>query len=138
MLALCVLAGRGALDEAQAQQADKEQIISIFRVAPGKHLDFLKWQAEREAVAKEAGAPNSAWYVHHNGDSWDFISIVPQADPQQQAALDDKIEQLAKQKGLTTGAAAALEFRQFIAVHTDTFSGGPFTAAELVQQATGR
>ncbi len=136
MLALCVLAGRGALDGAQAQQADREQLIAIYRVAPGKHLDFLKWQAQREAIDKEAGAPPTRWYRHTNGDSWDFVSIAEQADPQQQAALDDKIEQLSKQKGLTTGLAAGLEFRQFIAVHTDTRALGPFTAEELVHQAS--
>ena len=30
-------------------------IVSLYRIAPGKHLDFLKWMAEAAAVNKEAG-----------------------------------------------------------------------------------
>jgi hypothetical protein len=38
-------------------------------------------------------------------------------------------------KGFKTGFLAALEFRQFLAWHTDTFVIGPTSAAELVAQA---
>ena len=37
-------------------------------------------------------------------------------------------------KGFKTGCLAALEFRQFLAWHTDTFVIGPTSAAELVAQ----
>lgn len=135
-----VLALSGLAAEASAQEdSDQQHTIGIFHVAPGKHLDFLRWQAEREALAKEAGAPPTQWYVHTDGDSWDFVSIVRDLDdPQDQAALDDKIEKLARGKGLTTSFAAALEFRQFVASHTDTEARGPFTAQELVGYGTQR
>jgi hypothetical protein len=123
---------------APAQESGKEVLISIYRVAPGKHLDFLKWVADRDAVGREAGGTPAQYYVHENGDSWDFISIAEQLDPEKQAALDKKVESLTKQKGMTTGFAAGLEFRQFMASHTDTFAAGPFTAAELVDRASGR
>src|SRR3546814_10216549 len=29
--------------------------VSLYRVAPGKHMDLLKWMAAREAIARDAG-----------------------------------------------------------------------------------
>jgi len=108
-------------------------LISIFHLAPGKHLDFLKWQAASEAVDKEAGLTPTQWYVHTDGDSWDFVSITPERTD----AEDKKVEELLKKKGLKSGFPAALEFRQFVSSHTDTFARGPQSAAELVKAATG-
>ena len=105
----------------------------LIRVAPGKHLEFLKWAAAREAVDKEAGVPASQWYMHTNGDSWDFVSIAPVLSDAQQ----EKVDAVAKKKGLTTGVQAALEFRQFVSMHTDTFVNGPTSATRLLQQAQG-
>jgi hypothetical protein len=106
-------------------------LVSIYHVAPGKHRDFLKWFAAREAIAKDAGVPAGQWYVHVNGDSWDFITIGPELSEAQNAKLDE----LAGKKGLTTGFKAALELRQYIGSHTDTFVRGPVSAAQLLQLA---
>ena len=138
---LCVAAPGGLLLAAalaMAQTAPKtpepgKVIVSLYRVAPGKHLDFLKWMATREAINKEAGVGSVQWYAHTNGDSWDFVAIAPEPTKEQ----DAKVEELTKQKGLKTGFAAALEFRQFIAYHTDTFANGPQSAADLVRMAAG-
>ena len=108
-------------------------IVSLYRVAPGKHLDFLKWEATREAISKEAGVGAVQWYTHTNGDSWDFVAIAPEPTKEQ----DAKVDELTKQKGLKIEFAAALEFRQFIAYHTDTFASGPQSAADLVRLAAG-
>jgi hypothetical protein len=108
-------------------------IVSLYRVAPGKHLDFLKWMATREAISKEAGVGAVQWYTHTNGDSWDFVAIAPEPTKEQ----DAKVDELTKQKGLKIEFAAALEFRQFIAYHTDTFARGPLSAADLVRMAAG-
>jgi hypothetical protein len=108
-------------------------IVSLYRVAPGKHLDFLKWMATREAISKQAGVGAVQWYTHTNGDSWDFVAIAPEPTREQ----DAKVDELTNQKGLKTEFAAALEFRQFIAYHTDTFARGPQSAADLVRMAGG-
>lgn len=138
MAGLCLLVASGLWQSSHGQQSDKEYLIGIYHVAPGQHLDFLKWQATREAIARDAGAAPTQWYRHTDGDSWDFISIAETSDPAQEAAQDEKIEQLTKQKGLTTGFAAALEFRKFVSSHTDTYALGPYTAEELVREASGR
>ena len=128
-----VLSAFGAL-VANAQEKPR-QLISVYNVATGKHLQFLKWQADREAVDKEIGAPATQWYVHQNGAGWDYISITEEPDAAKAAELDKKRTELLKKKGMTTGMAASLEFRQFVGNHTDTYAGGPYTAAEIVKMA---
>jgi hypothetical protein len=112
-----------------------EAIVSMYQVSAGKHLEFLKWMAKREAITKEAGGPATMWYVHTNGDGWDYVGITPQLDGAKQAGLDKKVDEISKAKGLTIGMKASLEFRQFIAKHSDTFAMGPMTADEIVKMA---
>ena len=106
--------------------------ITIYRIAPGKHLDFLKWLAAQDEVAKEAGIGTVQLYAHIDGDSWDYVGIAPVTTPEQ----DKKADEIAVRKGLKVGVPASLEFRQLVASHTDTFAAGPTTAADLVAQAT--
>ena len=121
-----------------ATAQNNECMVAIYNVSAGKHLEFLKWMAEAEAVAKEAGAPASQWYVHHDGAGWDYISITPQLPAAQQEAVDKKDEEIRKKKGMPTGMAASLKFRQFVSNHSDTFAGGPFSAADIVKMAEGK
>jgi hypothetical protein len=118
-----------------AQAADDKgpphAMISIYHIAPGKHMEFLKWLAAREAVDKEVGVPATQVYAHIDGDSWDYLSVGPMTTPEQ----DKQVEAAMKKHGLTTGFKASLEIRQFLASHTDTFVVGPVTASELVEQA---
>ena len=106
--------------------------ICIYHVAPGRQLDFLKWMAAQEEVAKEAGVPTVALYAHLDGDSWDYVGIAPITTPEQEKKLDE----VATRRGLKTGFPAALEFRALLASHTDTHVAGPVTAAELMAQAS--
>jgi hypothetical protein len=105
--------------------------ISLYRVAPGQQLAFLKWLAAREVVTKEAGIPAGQLYAHLDGDSWDYLLIAPVTAADQDARFD----QIAAKKGVKTGFAAALQFRDLLASHTDTLASGPFTAADLLASA---
>jgi len=105
--------------------------VALYRIAPGKQLDFLKWAAEIESIDKEAGVPASQIYAHTNGDSWDYMQVVPELSKEQQA----KVDEVTKKRGGKTGFQASLEFRTFVAWHTDTMTMGPTTAAELVAMA---
>ena len=106
--------------------------VTLVRVAPGKHLDFLKWAAETDAIAKEAGVPTTQIYEHTNGDSWDYLQIAPDLTEAQQA----KVDEVTKKHGRKTGFAASLEFRTFVAWHTDTDTIGPVSAGDLVAAAS--
>ena len=136
LASLVVLLLTTAAHPAAAQ--DNESMVVITNVSTGKHLDFLKWMAEAEAVDKEAGAPATQWYVHHSGAGWDYISITPLLAPAQQDAMDKKVDELRKKKGMPTGMAASLKFRQYIGNHSDTHAGGPYSAADLVKMAEGK
>lgn len=117
---------------------DKECMVTIYNVSAGKHLEFLKWMAEGEAVAKEAGGPATQWYVHHDGAGWDYISIAQVGSPAEREASDKKVEELRKKKGLPTGMAASLRFRTYIGNHSDTYAGGPYSAADILKMAEGK
>jgi membrane-bound lytic murein transglycosylase B len=105
--------------------------VSLYRVAPGQQLAFLKWLAAREEVAKEAGIPAGQLYAHLDGDSWDYLLMAPITTPEQ----DAKFDEVAARKGVKTGFASALQFRDFLTFHSDTLVTGPVTAVELAEQA---
>ena len=123
-----------SLAQTDAKKESPVSIVSIYRVAPGKHVEFLKWMAAREAADKDAGLPATQWYAHTDGDSWDYVGIAPKLSDED----SKKADAAAKSKGLTIGFKANIEFRTLIASHTDTFAIGPVTAAELVKMATGK
>jgi hypothetical protein len=106
-------------------------LIGIYRIAPGKQADFLKWQAARDAIDKQAGVPQGQWYAHTDGDSWDYLSVGPVLSEAQQKKVDDAT----RAKGLTIGFKASLEFRQYVGSHTDTYAIGPMTVTELSAMA---
>ncbi len=118
-----------ALPTTASAQDDMEPVtISIYHVAPGQHMAFLSWMAEREEIGAEIGAPATQWYMHMDGASWDFVGISPATTD----AQDEAIEEMAGARGLTVGPAAAIELRTMIASHTDTEAAGPMTAPEIV------
>ena len=120
--ALLVFGFLGA-PSARAQMAKTEMKpptarVTLVRVAPGKHLEFLKWAAENDAIAKEAGVPATQIY------------------PDLTDAQTAKVDEVTKKHGRKTGMAASLEFRMFVAWHTDTDTIGPVSAADLVAAAS--
>ena len=132
LVPLLLAAGAIALPAAaQSRAAMPKVVVSLYRVAPGQHLAFLKWQAAREAADRDAGIPATQWYAHLNGDSWDYVAIAPDLDD----ATQDKVDAAEAKHGLSTGMRASLEFRQMIATHTDTFAAGPYSAQQLVDAA---
>ena len=116
---------------AQDKQGVGRARVSIYEVAPGRHLDFLKWMAAREEAARAAGVPVAQLYAHTDGDRWDYLVIWPVTTPEQERKVDEQAEA----KGLKTGFPAALEFRDLLSSHTDTFVNGPTTAGALVAAA---
>jgi hypothetical protein len=122
-----------ALPTGSAIAADAGSVIvSIYYVAPGKQLDFLRWAAEQDGFAKEAGVPASQWYAHQDGDAWDYIAISPVTTPEQ----DKKVDAVMAKHGKKTGMAGGIVMRQYISRHTDTFAYGPVGAADLLKHVT--
>ena len=140
VLALLTLVLSTAVTAAQTRNAAEmrkghgEAYVSLYRVAPGKHVAFPNWMADRDALDKQLGIPQAQWYVHMEGDSWDYMAVAPVLSDDEQKKEDDA----AKAKGMTTGPAASIEFRTMIASHTDTLSDGPMTAEEVYAVASGQ
>jgi hypothetical protein len=132
LVVACALAAAAPRWTPQDKKEPGRARITIYHVAPGKHLDFLRWMAAQDEVAKEAGVPAVQLYAHIDGDSWDYLGLAPVTTLEQ----DKKLDEIAAKKGLKTGLPASLEFRQLLASHTDTFAAGPTSAADLVAQAT--
>jgi hypothetical protein len=105
--------------------------IALYRAAPGQQVALLKWLAGQNRAAQAAGVPTGKLYAHTDGDSWDYLAIDPVTTPAQDAAVDAA----AKKMGMPAGPAASLEFRKYIAVHTDTFAIGPVTPEQYLAMA---
>ena len=136
LMGVLVLAGIVMHSQAPPEKHEPGRYrIAIYNASAGKHLAFLKWQAQQEAIAKEAGAAPTMWFRHLDGASWDYIAVSPVGTGAQEEELGKKTDAIAKAKGLPTGAASQLEFRALISTHTDTYAMGPMTAEELVKEA---
>jgi hypothetical protein len=105
--------------------------ISIYHVAPGKQLDFLRFWATQDEIAKEAGVPPVQLYAHIEGDSWDYVLMRPITTPEQDKLMDE----IAEKRGIKTGVPASLEFRQLLLSHTDTLAAGPMSPDSMVKSA---
>ena len=122
----------GSIVYAQANSADPPHArIALYRAAPGQQVALLKWLAGQNRAAQAAGVPTGKIYAHTDGDSWDYLAI----DPVTTDAQDKAIDAAAKKMGMPTGAAASLEFRKYISVHTDTFAIGPVTPEQYLALA---
>lgn len=128
--ALCALAiGASSPAPAQAEGPEPNTTIEIYRIAPGQHEAFLKEIARYDEANRLAGVPPRQLYVHSDGADWDFILVQPaHYPPDKQAALDKAWKEL----GLPSGADFFLNFRRFIAEHSDTVAIGPTTAANYL------
>lgn len=108
-----------------------ETWFEIFRLAPGKHEQFVRDIAKADEVAKAGGQRPIRLFFHEYGADFDVIIMKPVGEypdptPAQQAAMDAK----AKELGLPSGPAYFVRIRDAIAEHTDTKTVGPISAAE--------
>ncbi len=111
---------------ATAQDTPKS-IVSMYRIAPGQQLAFLKWLAQQDEMAVAAGVAKGQLYVHTSGDSWDYLVIAPDTTK----AQDDAVDAVARKMGMNP-RRGGLDFRKYISSHTDTMTRGPITAGEYL------
>jgi hypothetical protein len=127
-LALALAVPAFAQNEAEPAEVP-EMVVEIYRIAPGQHAAFLEAIATYDEVNRRAGLPPRQLYVHSSGASWDFMLIQPASTPDEnRAALDAAWEEM----DLPSGPDFFIEFRQYVAEHTDTFVSGPTTAADYL------
>jgi len=110
-----------------AAQTAPSAIVSIYHVAPGQQVGFLKWLAHQDEMAASAGVAKSQLYIHTDGDSWDYVVIAPDTTD----AQDDAIDAVATKMGMNP-RRGGLDLRKYITSHTDTFVRGPTTAGDYL------
>ena len=67
----------------------QRQLVEIYRIAPGKHEEFLRFIARTDEVNRMAGLPPRQLYVHSDGAEWDFMLIQPAETPKDKVAASD-------------------------------------------------
>jgi hypothetical protein len=109
----------------RAEDSPPRKLVEIYRIAPGRHLEFLQMIALFDQASREAGIPPRDLYVHQDGAGWDFLLIQNAEYTDEQSA---KLAQVMERMGLPRGANFFIEFRKNVAEHSDTFVEGPTTA----------
>ena len=112
---------------AAAAQNVGQEIIAIYHVAPGHHVEFLKWMDQQDRVSAAAGLARGRLYAHIDGDSRDYLVIKPINTPAQDAAVDAA----GKRMGVNM-MRGGVEMRKHITSHTDTIVRGPMSAADYL------
>jgi hypothetical protein len=102
-------------------------VVSIYHVAPGQQVGFLKWLAHQDEMAAAAGVARGQLYVHTDGDSWDYVVVSPATTE----AQDDAIDAIARKMGINP-RRGGLDLRKYLTSHTDTFTRGPTTAGDYL------
>lgn len=128
MLAAAAAAIAFAFTAPASAQTAGRSLVSIYRVAPGQQIGFLKWLDHQDQMAAAAGIAKSQLYVHTDGDSWDYVVVYPVNTEAQDAAVDA----VAKKMGMNP-ARGGIELRKYISSHTDTFTRGPMTAGDYLK-----
>lgn len=124
LLALCSAACVPAWSDS------KDMVVEIYRIAPGKHEEFLRQIALYDRANAEAGLPPRQLFVHQGGASWDFMLLQPAHHTDEESA---KLDAAFKKLGIPQGAKFFVTFRTLIAEHTDT-NVEATTAAEYLKK----
>jgi len=120
----------GVFASTPALAESRDMVIEIYRIAPGKHEEFLRQIALFDRANAEAGLPPRQLFVHQDGASWDFVLLQPAHHTEEENA---KLDAAFKKLGLPQGAKFFVTFRQLIAEHSDTFVEAT-TAAEYLKK----
>ncbi len=120
----------GMLATTSALGDSQEMVIEIYRVAPGKHEEFLRQIALYDRANAEAGLPPRQLFVHQGGAEWDFVILQPANHTDEES---EKLDVAFKKLGIPQGAKFFIAFRDLIAEHTDT-NVEATTAAEYLKK----
>jgi hypothetical protein len=127
---LVAIFASGLLTAAPAFGESQDVLIEIYRIVPGKHEEFLRHLALLDQANAEAGLPPRQLFVHQDGADWDFVLIQPAHHTDEQSA---KLGAAFKKLGIPQGAKFFVNFRQYVAEHSDTFAEAT-TAAEYLKK----
>jgi hypothetical protein len=106
--------------------------ITVWKIHPGKHVEFIKYMKEWEQVYIDIKLPPIKWYRKISGDSYDFISVSPPFNN----AKEHEMEKVGKARGLPIGYNYTLKLNEYVDTYTSTYVEGPQSMADLLLQVT--
>jgi hypothetical protein len=106
--------------------------ITVWKIHPGKHVEFIKYMKEWEQVYIDIKLPPMKWYRKISGDSYDFISVSPPFNN----AKEHEMEKVGKARGLPIGYNYTLKLNEYVDTYTSTYVEGPQSMADLLLQVT--
>jgi hypothetical protein len=107
-----------------------EAWFEIFRLAPGKHEEFVRLIAKGDEVARAGGQPPTQLYFHEHGGNWDVLLFKPVTDVKPTAAQQAAMDAKAKELRMESGPAYFINIRKTVASHEDSKASGPISAAQ--------
>ena len=105
------------------------QTVAIYKVVPGKHVEFLEWMAAWDEVFEEIGLAQPVWYRTVRGGNFDFIVFYPMWD----SSKEEEMERVGKERGLEIGFDWDVRHWSYLDIRTNTLMTGPLTPAELLE-----
>ena len=128
LLVLCVAIATASYS-LQSEPTAKFQTVAIYKVVPGKHVEFLEWMAAWDEVFEEIGLEQPVWYRTVRGGNFDFIVFYPTWDP----SKEQEMERVGKERGLQIGFGWDVRHWSYLDTRTNTLMTGPLTPAELLE-----
>ncbi|MHA4837840.1 hypothetical protein [Sphingopyxis sp. MSC1_008] len=118
---------------APAAQADApwpEAWFEIFKLAPGKQEEFVRFIALGDEVSAAGGQPPTQLFFHENGAEFDVILFKPVSAAKPTAEQEAAMARRSAELGMPSGSAYFIKIRELIASHSDTGTIGPVSAAQ--------
>lgn len=127
LLAACIAVATASYS-LQSESRATFQTVAIYKVVPGKHVEFLEWMAAWDEVFEEIGLDQPIWYRTVRGGNFDFIVFYPTWDP----SKEEEMERVGKERGLEIGFGWDVRHWSYLDMRTNTTMTGPLTPAELL------
>ena len=124
----CLALSFGVASPGQASAAEFHT-VAIYKVVPGKHVEFLEWMAAWDEVFDEIDLDQPVWYRTVRGGNFDFIVFYPMWDP----SKEEEMERVGKERELQTGFDWDVRHWSYLDIRTNTLMTGPLTPAELLE-----
>jgi len=124
-----------ALAQPAAAQSSTEDTwpeawFEIFKLAPGKQEEFIRWIARSDEVQKAGEQPPTQLFFHENGADWDVILFKPVRATKPTAAQEAAMAAKRRELNIPSGPAYFVGIRELIAEHSDSKAYGPLSAKQ--------
>ncbi|NRA83448.1 MAG: hypothetical protein HRU22_06660 [Gammaproteobacteria bacterium] len=119
-----------AKDSNAVAKQSSVQSLTVWKIHPGKHVEFIKYMQTWEEVYKVIGLPTMQWHRKISGDSYDYVSLSAPFN----SAKEHEMEVEGKKRGLPIGYNYTIKLNEYVQSYTTTYVEGPQSMATLLSQ----